>query len=73
MTKKPSVLLVRAAGVLLLLTLLLALLKGTGLTRVADWSWWAVTAPVWGPWAAAVVLVVVGIAWSLLLLARRAR
>lgn len=62
---KPSTLLVRAAGVLLLLTLLLALLKGAGLSRVADWSWWAVTAPLWGPWAAVVALLGVGVAWSL--------
>ena len=74
MPPKPSVLLVRAVGVLLLLTLVLALLKGSGLSRVADWSWWAVTAPLWGPWAAMVTLLLLGIAWSLfVVLVRRAR
>lgn len=75
MPPKPSVLLVRAAGVLLSLTLALALLKGAGLSRrVAEWSWWSVTALLWGPWAAVVMLVVLGIAWSLfVVLVRRAR
>jgi hypothetical protein len=42
--------------------LLLLGLKLTGVTRVALWSWWLVTAPLWGPWALA--LLVLGVAWA---------
>ncbi|UOQ96640.1 hypothetical protein MUN81_15495 [Hymenobacter sp. 5317J-9] len=42
----------RTLGLLLLLVLGLACLKEAGVAPVAHWSWWAVTAPVWAPWAA---------------------
>ena len=68
---KPTVFLVRAAGVLLLLSLGLVLLKQAGLTRVAHWSWWAVTTPLWGPWAFVAVLTGLSLAWALLVAALR--
>ena len=37
-------------GTMLLATFLLAGLKLTGGTAVAAWSWWWVTAALWGPW-----------------------
>ena len=63
----PSIVLRRGTGVLLLLFLVLALLKGAGLTRVASWSWWAVTSPLWGLWALLAVLAGLGVAWAMLI------
>ena len=34
-----------------LLSLVLGALKKSGVAPVSLWSWWYVTAPVWGPWA----------------------
>jgi hypothetical protein len=66
-----STLLVRAGGALLLLTLVLVLLKQAGLTPVAHWSWWAITSPLWGPWAVSAVLAGLTLAWVLLVAALR--
>ena len=56
----------RLAGLLLLLLLVLVLLKQAGLTRVAHWSWWAVTSPVWGTWVLTLLLAMLGVGWALL-------
>jgi hypothetical protein len=34
------------------------LAKIFGVAPVASWSWWAVTAPFWGPWMLALVIFV---------------
>ena len=68
---KPSLLLVRAAGVLLLITLVLALLRHAGLTRVAHWSWWAITSPLWGPWALTALFTILSLIWAVLVAALR--
>lgn len=30
------------------------------LTKVIDWSWWWITAPLWGPIGVCVVLIIIG-------------
>jgi hypothetical protein len=45
----------RLLGAYVLVQLGLILLKSHGLTRVAYWDWWKVTAITWGPWLMAVV------------------
>lgn len=30
------------------------------LTKVIDWSWWWITAPLWGPLGVCVVLIIIG-------------
>lgn len=41
-------------------------LKLVGIAPVASWSWWWVTAPIWGPLALVVlVLAIAGIVWVL--------
>lgn len=47
----------RLLGLLLLLSLGLILCKQAGYGPPARWGWWAVTAPVWGPWLALLALV----------------
>lgn len=47
---------------LFVLFVILFLLKVTGTTEVAEWSWWWVTAPLWLPWAIFLgILIVIGI------------
>ena len=42
--------------------IVLAVLKLSETGVVAEWSWWWVTAPLWGPWVAvAAVAIVVGL------------
>lgn len=43
----------RALAIITLLVLVFVILK---LTHVTDWSWWAVTAPLWVPLAIGFVL-----------------
>ena len=31
------------------------------LTKVIDWSWWWITAPLWGPIGVCVVLIIIGV------------
>lgn len=45
-------------GFLGLLTIAFIVLKLTGFI---DWSWWAVTAPLWGAWLLVMVLALVGL------------
>jgi hypothetical protein len=33
------------------------------LTSVIAWSWWWITAPLWGSAIALIILIIVGIAW----------
>lgn len=40
-------------------------LKLDGITRVATWSWWRVTALLWLPWGLLVVVSLVGWLWYL--------
>lgn len=54
MLKKSTALLTYLVLAALFLSLLV--LKLLGLPPVAAWSWWRVTAPLWAPWAAALVL-----------------
>jgi hypothetical protein len=54
---------VQVPGFCTLLFLLFLTLK---LCNVIQWSWWWVTAPLWGPWA--IVLLVLGIALIVLVL-----
>jgi membrane protein YdbS with pleckstrin-like domain len=68
---KPTILAARGAGLLLLLSLVLALLKQAGLTRVAHWSWWVITSPLWSIWVFMVVLALLGVVWALLVVALR--
>lgn len=46
-----------------LVFLLFLALKLTGIVPVADWSWWWITAPLWGP----ITLVLLGLGIYLLL------
>lgn len=62
---------VRGAGILLLLSLVLALLKQAGLTRVAHWSCLVITSPLWGIWVLMVVLALLGVLWAVLVAALR--
>lgn len=48
---------VGGTGFFNLLFLVFLVLK---LTKVIDWSWWWITAPLWGPLAALVFLVIFG-------------
>lgn len=48
---------VGGTGFFNLLFLVFLVLK---LTKVIDWSWWWITAPLWGPIAALVFLVIFG-------------
>lgn len=57
----------RFAGVMLLLTLTMALLKLAGKLPVAAWSWWAITAPLWAPWLLALACGILVVAIRLLL------
>jgi len=54
--------------ILIAITAVLAVLKLTG---VVGWSWWAVTAPIWGPFAVTVAiwLLVMGLILGALLIA----
>lgn len=40
-------------------------LKLDGITRVATWSWWRVTAVLWIPWGLLVLVSVIGWLWYL--------
>lgn len=47
---------------------LFVLFCGLKLTGYINWSWWWVTAPLWGPWAVIGVLIVIfGIIWLICL------
>ena len=70
MSKLP-LLIARGSGLLLLLLVVLVLLKQAGLTRVAHWSWWAVTSPVWGTWVLTILLAGLGTIWAVLTTALR--
>jgi len=48
-------------GVLGLLGVVFVTLKLVGVAPVASWSWWWVTAPFWGGFALALVIILVGI------------
>jgi hypothetical protein len=54
------------SGLMGLLFLVLLTLKLLGLGVVAQWSWWYVTAPLWGPWALALALFVLLLPFQLL-------
>jgi hypothetical protein len=41
---------VASIGIMLATTWVLLWLKVLAVGAVAGWSWWAVTAPLWGPW-----------------------
>lgn len=43
------------------LALVFIVLKLVGVTVVATWSWWWVLCPIWGPFAAWIAVVVVGL------------
>jgi len=43
------------------LNLLFLVFLSLKLTNVISWSWWWVTAPLWGPVALAIVTIVVGV------------
>ncbi len=43
-----------------LLGVVFVTLKLLGITAVADWSWWWVTAPFWGGFALVIVFFIVG-------------
>ena len=49
----------RTTGLLLLVSLALLLLKLNAYGPVAHWSWWAVLAPLWGPWMLFFILAIV--------------
>lgn len=52
-------------GTMVAATAALALGKLAHLGPAADWPWWAVAVPLWGPWAlvsAAAVVLLVGVA-----------
>lgn len=51
-------------GIWGILFLIMFVMKTMGLGAVANWSWWWVTAPIWGPFA-----IVLGIALILSLIA----
>ncbi len=53
----------------LILVLLPIVLKLVGLTRVATWPWWKVTAMLWVPWG--LLLVVSALGWLVHLVAHR--
>ena len=48
---------VGGTGFFNLLFLVFLVLK---LTKVIDWSWWWITAPLWGPLGVCVVLLIIG-------------
>lgn len=47
-------------GVLGLLGVVFVTLKLLGITAVANWSWWWVTAPFWGPIALLIAIFIIG-------------
>ena len=49
---------VGGTGFFNLLFLVFLVLK---LTKVIDWSWWWITAPLWGPIGVCVVLLIIGV------------
>lgn len=67
--QKPSTPYAGVLGLYLLLALAPIALKLLHLTRAATWSWAAVTAVLWVPWAVLCVLVALG--WVLHWLGRR--
>ena len=48
------------------LFLIFLVLKLTGKTVVATWSWWWVTAPLWGGLAIVLVILLIGLLFGLL-------
>ena len=48
------------------LFLIFLVLKLTGKTVVASWSWWWVTAPLWGGLAIGLVILLIGLLFGLL-------
>lgn len=48
------------------LFLIFLVLKLTGKTVVATWSWWWVTAPLWGGLAIGLVILLIGLLFGLL-------
>lgn len=53
-------------GLFGLVFIVFLVLKLAEVGAVADWSWWWVTAPLWGPALLALLLVVVGgLGWAL--------
>ena len=48
------------------LFLIFLVLKLTGKTVVASWSWWWVTAPLWGGLAIVLVILLIGLLFGLL-------
>lgn len=57
MSESNRVVTIGGTGFFNLLFLVFLVLK---LTKVIDWSWWWITAPLWGPIAALVFLVIFG-------------
>ena len=47
------------------LTLLAILFIGLKLTGYIDWSWWWVLAPMWGQFARALVIIIIGVLFEL--------
>lgn len=47
------------------LTLLTVLFIGLKLTGYIDWSWWWVLAPVWGPLALLLVILIIAVLFKL--------
>ncbi|WP_210521600.1 hypothetical protein [Hymenobacter terricola] len=58
----------RFLGAILLFSLVLLLLRQSGLAAL---SWWVVTSPLWGPWLAVVLVVALGVVYYTLLAAFR--
>lgn len=44
-----------------LMSVLFVIFLTLKLTDVITWSWWWVTAPIWGPWAVIAVLTVLSV------------
>lgn len=57
MSESNRVVTIGGTGFFNLLFLVFLVLK---LTKVIDWSWWWITAPLWGPIAALIFLVIFG-------------
>lgn len=47
--------------------LVLFILKVLGVSSVATWSWWWITAPLWGPAALIVAIVIIVFLFSMLI------
>jgi hypothetical protein len=57
MSESKRVVTIGGTGFFNLLFLVFLVLK---LTKVIDWSWWWITAPLWGPIGVCVVLFIIG-------------